>query len=93
MTVYWITETPYPTSEQVAAEADAAGADAVLHGIPPALAAVIPSGTVGLVTVPDEPVEVPDDPVVTLARLLLDATSLDEVRAAAHAALVSLGEG
>lgn len=76
MTVYWITDEPYPTSPDVLAEATAAGAEQVLHGIPESLSAVIPAGTLGLFAVPDPeppvgPIWPPLDPTGALATLLV----------------------
>jgi hypothetical protein len=74
MTIYWITDEPWPTSAEVLAEADAAGAEQVLHGVPVRLAEVVPEGTTGLLIVDDEPapahVHHPLDPFGVLAALL-----------------------
>lgn len=73
MTIYWVTDQPFPASDEVIAEATQAGADTILHGIPPALIDVIAPGTLGVVDVPDpEPAHsaAGDLPV----DLLLDAT-------------------
>lgn len=51
----WITDEPYPTSDDVLAEATTAGAEQVFHGIPQSLASIIPSDTLGLFTMPDPP--------------------------------------
>lgn len=60
----WITDEPYPTSPEVLAEANAAGAEQVLHGVPASLASLIPEGTLGLFAVPDPVIEEPrQDPL------------------------------
>jgi hypothetical protein len=72
----WITSEPYPTTPEVLATAVAAGAEMVLHGIPPRLADQIAPGTLGLVTIalPDPPVEDFTDPVQVLLAELPAAT-------------------
>jgi len=51
----WITDTAWPTSPEVLAEALAAGATEVLHTAPPGL-----EGQLGYVEVDDPPLVVPD---------------------------------
>ena len=72
-TKYYITETPHPASAEVAAAAEAAGADVILHGIPASLADVIPAGSLGgyTVTTPDPPPFPPLDATGALATLLV----------------------
>lgn len=74
----WITDQPYPTSDAVRAEAAAAGATEIVHGITPSLAA-LGIATLGFHTIPDPP-ESPDPRAELLARLD-DAVLLDEIRA------------
>jgi len=72
--IVWITDEPYPTSPDVLAEATAAGADQVLHGIPQSLANIIPPGTLGVFEIPDPPpgpVWPPLDNAGALATLLV----------------------
>lgn len=74
MTVYWITDEPWPTSAEVLAAAEDAGAEQVLHGVPARLADIVPEDTTGLIVVEDEPapahVHHPVDSFGVLAALL-----------------------
>jgi hypothetical protein len=72
-TRYWITDTPHPATDGVVAEANAAGADVILHGIPASLAGTIPAGTLGYYEVvrPDPPPFDPLDATGALATLLV----------------------
>ena len=85
MTIYWITDEPWPTSAEVLAAADDAGAEQVLHGIPERLADIVPSGTTGLLVVEDD-IEVlaaaPLNPTGALAALLVCLSVIPSVDAA-----------
>jgi hypothetical protein len=85
-TRYWITDEPWPASEATAADAHAAGAEVILHGIPPSLAGTIPTGIVGYYEVvrPDPPPFAPLDSAGALSTLLVVVGTLD-LDDAAHA--------
>ena len=68
----WITHEEWPTSAEVLAQAIAAGATEVLHGVPAALADRIPADAVGLVELEEPELEEPDDVV----EIHLDAAAL-----------------
>jgi hypothetical protein len=84
-TRYWITDEPWPASEATAADAHAAGAEVILHGIPPSLAGTIPTGIFGYYEVvrPDPPPYEPLDATGALATLLVVEGVLD-IDDAAH---------
>jgi hypothetical protein len=84
-TRYWITGEPWPASEVVVADAQAAGADVILHGIPATLADVIPAGVLGYYEIvhPDLP---PFPPLDALGRMAtLSAILHDDVEDWANA--------
>jgi hypothetical protein len=71
----WITDTPYPASEDVVADAEAAGATEILHGIPQSLRDVIPE-TVGYYELADPVYEAePDSAEVIAAEAILEEVS------------------
>ena len=83
----WITDEPYPTSDEVLAEAQAAGAEQVLHGIPLTFEGLIPPGTLGLydVVLPESPLWPALDSAGSLATLL-DIEGVLTIEDAANAA-------
>lgn len=82
---YWITDEPWPASDQVAADAQTAGADMILHGVPASLIGIIPTGTTGYYEVvrPDPAQFPPLDATGALATLLVVEGVLD-IGDAAH---------
>jgi len=93
----WITDEPFPASPEVEVEAAAAGADQILHGIPPRWVDVIPPGTLGVFELPDpepytpepSPVEVVRAEMLTAyeAEMAAGTCSLARLDAAIRAAL------
>lgn len=80
----YVTTKKWPASPTVRQAAADAGADEILHGIPPALAGVIPEGHAGYYELPDEPPPTPD-PFTALVEALAQVDD-PQIRAAAEAA-------
>lgn len=80
----FVTSKKWPASAATKQAAADAGADEILHGIPPALAGVIPEGHSGYFELPDEPPPAPD-PFTVLVEALAQVDD-PQVRAAAEAA-------
>lgn len=74
----WITDRPYPADAATIAEAAAAGAEEIVHGFPPSLAA-LGITTFGLHEIPD-PEPAPDPRAELLARLDDAPLMIDELR-------------
>jgi hypothetical protein len=91
MTVYWVTDEPWPTSDKVLAEAEAASADVILHGVPVSLSEHIPTETRGVYEVELVADEPQADPMTAFLAAILAAESIDQVRDAAQSALKSIG--
>lgn len=80
----YVTSKKWPASASLRQAAADAGADEILHGIPPTLAGVIPDGHAGYCELPDEPPP-PPDPLTALIEGLSQVDD-PQVRAAAEAA-------
>ena len=98
----WITAEPWPASDAVQAQAAAAGATEILHGVPPTLAAEVAPGTLGYVevVVPDPtPDPEPDPPEVVAVETIkaeitarlepADVNSIAEVKTAIREGLAA----
>lgn len=86
----WITAEPWPASSTVEAEAAAAGAECIWHGIPAGRVDEVPAGTLGAYDLADPEPVVHVDPLHQLAAAIVAATTLEDVK---PAALAILGDG
>ena len=87
----WITAQPWPATSEVEAQAAAAGAEAIWHGIPASRADEVPAGTLGAYDLAEPEVVTPTpDPLHQLAAAIVAADTLDDVK---PTALAILGDG